>query len=292
MRGVERAIEARQQGVERLLKEGTNCYRLMTPGEGNGTSIDVYRDVAIVQMRDEVNREEIRQVLKQWKVYFKNFPKDRSHAEVPQTGEADSVVASENGKKFLIHPQEPYSVGLFLDQRENRKFLSEQIKPGSKVFNGFAYTCGFSVYAAASGAQVTSVDVSKRYLEWGKKNFELNGISLEGHRFIAEDCIDFMEREIRRGQKYDWIILDPPTFGRDKKGKVFSLQKEMEKLFQLSERLLVPGGKFFFSTNNHQIEFNLTGNWKKLELPKLGFDFQDQKELKAVLLESHNSLFQ
>src|SRR4029077_8305013 len=105
-----------------------------------------------------------------------------------------------------------YSVGLFVDQRENRRYVRE-MEP-KRLLNCFAYTCSFSVAAAAGGAQTVNVDLLKKNLARGRENFALNALSTADHRFIADDVRPVLRRLARRGEKFDMIILDPPTFSR------------------------------------------------------------------------------
>src|SRR5262249_52047502 len=124
---------------------------------------------------------------------------------------------------------EGYSVGLFLDQRENRRRLltghvaagfslpkSEIRNHKSQILNTFAYTCGFSVCAAKAGAITTNLDLSKKYLEWGKRNFALNQIALAPHEFLYGDVFDWLSRLTRKQRQFDLILLDPPTFSQSR----------------------------------------------------------------------------
>jgi 23S rRNA (cytosine1962-C5)-methyltransferase len=155
----------------------------------------------------------------------------------------------ESGLKFSVSLNAGYSTGLFLDQRENRRRLLAGNLGGKTVLNTFAYTCAFSVAAARAGATVTSVDLSKRYLDWGRDNFRLNGINPEAHDFIYGDCFDWLARLAKKGRGYDLVLLDPPTFSTVKKGRSFSAEKDYAKLVALAEPLVKTGGTLFCSTN-------------------------------------------
>ena len=117
------------------------------------------------------------------------------------------------------------------------------------LLNCFAYTCAFSVTAARDGAKTVSIDLSKKSLARGRENFELNEISSEGHRFIAEDVIAFLPRLARKGEKFDVIILDPPTFSRTHRGKAFQVERDFETLLQQALELSERDGKILLSTN-------------------------------------------
>src|SRR5439155_7179097 len=155
--------------------------------------------------------------------------------------------AKEHHLKFGIDFGAGYSVGLFVDQRENRRFV-RQTKP-KRLLNCFAYTCSFSVAAASAGAQTVNVDLSKKSLERGRRNFELNVLSTEGHKFIADDVRPVLQRLARRGEKFDMIILDPPTFSRTKGGAAFHVEKDFEDLIAGAVEIADRGGRILLSTN-------------------------------------------
>jgi 23S rRNA (cytosine1962-C5)-methyltransferase len=166
----------------------------------------------------------------------------------------------ENGVRFSLSFREGYSVGLFLDQRDNRRrLLKNYVGPEFLVWpegrqtvqllNLFAYTCGFSVCAALAGAQTTSLDLSRRYLEWGKRNFQLNHLDPEAHGFIFGDAFDWLPRLTKKGRAFDVIILDPPTFSRSKEYGPFQVAKDFRVLVQLALPLLKPEGVLFCSSN-------------------------------------------
>lgn len=176
-----------------------------------------------------------------------NQPKEATPPE-KLFGESDTRqwIARENGLKFHLHFN-GYSSGLFIDQRENRAFLRSQ-NPHN-VLNLFSYTCAFSIAGAAAGATTTSVDLSERSLAVGKKNLELNNLSPQGHKFVTEDARRYLHRLAKRGEKFDCVILDPPTFSRSKQGGIFQVEKEMQHLIELILPCLNPKGSILLSTN-------------------------------------------
>ncbi len=164
----------------------------------------------------------------------------------------------ENGVRFGLSFDEGYSVGLFLDQRDNRRrFLTGHIAanfpqlptPNFQLLNCFAYTCGFSVCAARAGARTTSLDLSKKYLEWGKRNFALNGLDPAAHDFIYGDAFDWLRRLAKKGRAFDAVVLDPPTFSQSKEHGTFRAEKDYGKLVTAALPVLKPGGMLFASTN-------------------------------------------
>jgi 23S rRNA (cytosine1962-C5)-methyltransferase len=161
----------------------------------------------------------------------------------------------EAGLKFEIDFQGGYSPGLFLDQRLNRQKLSGLSKVKT-LLNTFAYTCTFGVAAAQGGASTVNLDLSRRYLDWGKRNYELNRLSASNHDFIYGDVFDWLGRFQRRGRKFDVIILDPPTFSRDRKAKVFRIQDDYGELAALAAHCLNREGLLFCSTNFRGMTFD------------------------------------
>jgi 23S rRNA (cytosine1962-C5)-methyltransferase len=171
----------------------------------------------------------------------------------------------ENGMEFELSFNEGYSVGLFLDQRDNRRRLlvghvaaEFPLFPGgaagAEVLNAFAYTCGFSVCAAKAGASSTSLDLSKKYLEWGKRNFTLNQIDPAGHDFIYGDAFDWLRRLGKKGRMFDVIVLDPPTFSQSKEQGAFQVEKDYGRLAKTALPLLKPKGVLLASTNAGRLE--------------------------------------
>jgi len=166
----------------------------------------------------------------------------------------------ENGLDFEISFGEGYSVGLFLDQRDNRRrFLTNHVAAnfpvflgsaaGAEVLNTFAYTCGFSVGAAKGGASTTNIDLSKKYLAWGKRNFAANRIDPAEHQFLLGDTFDWLRRLAKKGRTFAAVVLDPPTFSRTKEHGTFQAEKDFGNLITASVPLLRPGGVLLASTN-------------------------------------------
>jgi 23S rRNA (cytosine1962-C5)-methyltransferase len=166
----------------------------------------------------------------------------------------------ENGIRYELSFREGYSVGLFLDQRDNRRrfltghiaadFLIPEIESQkTEILNCFAYTCGFSVCAAKTGAKTTSLDLSKKYLEWGRRNFALNGIDPAQHDFIFGDTFDWLRRLAKKGRAFDAIVLDPPTFSQSKENGVFRVEKNFGELVAAALPVLKPDGILLASTN-------------------------------------------
>ncbi len=150
------------------------------------------------------------------------------------------------GLRFRLKPMGFKHTGLFPEQACNWDWLDETIRNAGRpvnVLNLFAYTGGASVACAKAGAKVCHVDASKGMTAWAKENAEVNGIS--NIRFIVDDCTKFVAREIRRGNKYDGIIMDPPSYGRGPGGEIWKLEDELYKLLELCMGVMSDKPLFF-----------------------------------------------
>jgi 23S rRNA (cytosine1962-C5)-methyltransferase len=125
---------------------------------------------------------------------------------------------------------------------------------GAEVLNAFAYSCGFSVCAARAGARTTSLDLSKKYLDWGRRNFSLNGLDPAAHDFIYGDCFDWLRRLAKKGRSYDVVVLDPPTFSRSKEFGDFRAESDYSRLVATALPLLKDQGVLLASTNAARLE--------------------------------------
>ena len=153
--------------------------------------------------------------------------------------------------KSLTFNLKPFSfkhTGLFPEQATNWDWFSEKIKNAGrpvKVLNLFAYTGGATLAAAAAGASVTHVDASKGMVGWAKENAVSSGLADAPIRWLVDDCVKFVEREIRRGNKYDGIIMDPPSYGRGPKGEIWKIEESIHDFIKLCANLLSDDPLFF-----------------------------------------------
>jgi 23S rRNA (cytosine1962-C5)-methyltransferase len=216
---------------------------------------------------------------------------------------AQRWTAKERALTFEFRRDSGLSPGLFLDQRANRAFVETSVK-SKKVLNLFSYTGGFSVVAAKAGAEkVVTVDVSKTFLEWAKVNFSLNGVSIEGHEFRAMDAREYLAWAAKKDLKFDWIVCDPPSFGRSTSG-VFKIEKDIDDLLVSLVAVLAPQGKLLFSMNfeawdekefTKRVRTALTKSKRKTRLmpaPEPDWDFEVPhvpRNMKAVIIEAVSS---
>lgn len=153
-----------------------------------------------------------------------------------------------NGLTFNLKPFHFKHTGLFPEQAANWDWITEKIKNAGrkiKVLNLFAYTGGATLAAAAAGASVTHVDASKGMVTWAKENAISSGLEKAPIRWLVDDCIKFVEREIRRENRYDAIIMDPPSYGRGPKGEIWKLEDHVYPLIQKCASLLSDRPLFF-----------------------------------------------
>ena len=149
---------------------------------------------------------------------------------------------------FQLKPFSFKHTGLFPEQAANWDWFSELIKKAGrpvKVLNLFAYTGGATIAAAAAGASVTHVDASKGMVTWAKEKAASSGLADAPIRWIVDDCVKFEDREIRRGNHYDAIIMDPPSYGRGPKGEIWKIEESIHPLVKLCAQLLVDRPLFF-----------------------------------------------
>lgn len=268
--------DARVQLRELLIDPEYNTAFRLIHGAADGypgLQVDRWGDELLAQSAGELTptqSELLRRLARHYRsrgVYHKVLRRGLSEGRVSQLaprlidgeGGAEERVVRENGLEYGIRFDEGYSVGLFLDQRDNRRRLLRgqvgsgfdlEAAEGKEVLNAFSYTCGFSVCAARRGAKVTSLDLSRKYLDWGRANFERNGLAPAGHDFIYGDVFDWMKRLVRKGRLFDLVLFDPPTFSRSKESGVFRASKDYGRLAGLGLGLLRPGGVMFCSCND------------------------------------------
>ncbi len=254
--------------------EATNAFRIIHGASDGwpGWFVEKLGDFLISQSEGALSakqQEELSRVAKTFsargayhKVLSRHVRKSNVTDASPQLvfGEAapERFEVLENSVRYEMSFNEGYSVGLFLDQRDNRRRVltghiaadfPQLLSADSQLLNCFAYTCGFSVCAARAGARVTSLDLSKKYLEWGKRNFALNGLDPAAHDFIFGDTFDWLRRLAKKGRAFDAIVLDPPTFSQSKEHGTFRAEKDYGKLITAALPILKSGGVLLASTN-------------------------------------------
>ena len=239
----------------------TTAFRLFNQeGDGfGGLTVDLYGDYAVfswynsyVYQIRKVISEAFRQVFPEVlgtyeKIRFKGLDYESAHVYGQEAPDFFTVL--ENGVLYQVFMNDGLMTGIFLDQHEVRGSLVDGLAMGKSLLNMFSYTAAFSVVAAMGGAsQTTSVDLAKRSRELSQAHFQANGISTDDHRFIVMDVFEYFKYAKRKGLTYDVIVLDPPSFARNKK-QTFSVAKDYHKLISQSLEILNPGGIIIASTN-------------------------------------------
>lgn len=239
-------------------EEGTDAHRLCTYGDG---WVERFAGDILISYQNETAKERLKTQLFLWaldcnfklgRIFGRFLPKRNAERDPPilMMGDADTnlqSVATECSLRYGIDFSAGYSVGLFIDQRANRQFVRRTAP--KKMLNCFAYTCSFAVAAASAGAATVNIDLSKKSLTRGRENFALNNLSTNDHRFFPDDVFEVLPRLARRGEKFDIIILDPPTFSRSWRGKTFQVERDFEPLLQMALELVESGGRILLSTN-------------------------------------------
>jgi 23S rRNA (cytosine1962-C5)-methyltransferase len=247
-----------------FLNEKTNALRLIN-GEGDrlpGLIADLYNHVLVLQF-DGIDMENYwlknRDVLDSLKkvkgvksIVYKPRLKEQKQLsllygdQLPQ-----QVEIIENHAKFLVDIPNGQKTGFFFDQRENRNYIRE-ISKNQRLLNLYSYTGGFSVYGGLGGASaVTSVDISKQAIEFSKKNWAMNGLPSERHTGESEDVLDFLQKD---KNKWEIVIVDPPSFTHSEKNKELAIKKYIE-VFSLAARKLNPNGNLVLSSCSSHISF-------------------------------------
>ncbi len=245
------------------LLEITNAIRLVNGfGDGlEGLVLEQYGRHVLAQIFDEgwLNRQEMLARFVKERLsgeYFIIKDRTQSASAKPEAIRSSVLIAegasktiiAEHGIKFEVDLNDALNTGLFLDMRSNRKLVTEKAK-GRKVLNTFSYTCSFGVYARAHGAGVVvNVDISRKNLDRGRINYDLNHLPSAENEFIRADAVQYLERAVKKDNRFDMIILDPPSFARHE-GEVFSVKKDMPRLIEMAIKVLNPEGILFVATN-------------------------------------------
>jgi 23S rRNA (cytosine1962-C5)-methyltransferase len=267
------ALVAAREFRSLLFDEQTNVFRLIN-GAADGfhdAQVDAYAGRLLVRWQSEeaanTQRAQLIDGLRsRWEcnAIFEQFATKQTRTKptivwtrhdggVAETAGSQPYPILENGMKFLARFDEGFSTGIFLDQRENRRRLLRMNLTDKTVLNCFAYTCAFSVVAARAGATLTSLDLSKSFLDWGRENFRVNRMDPDAHDFVYGDVFDWLKRFAKRGRTWDVVLLDPPTFSTTKKGRAFRAAQDYMALARQAIPLVARGGTLFCSTNQHAL---------------------------------------
>jgi len=269
-RRLEQALALRSGHVD--LAE-TSAYRLVN-GEGDGLpglTVERYGDHLMVQLYSAAWKPHLplltsalQNLLSPAGIYEKFRPQQtRELAAAGDSKRYSRLLAGapapgrqsvqENGLNFLVELEAGLNTGLFLDQRENRRELMGRMR-GKRFLNLFAYTGAFSVAAAAAGAErVVSVDASAPYLEWAQENFGANRLNPRRHGFVVGDCFAVLGEMGRQKERFDVVLMDPPSFSTTAKSR-FTTRQGTAELVAAALPLLHPGGLLITSSNHQKVD--------------------------------------
>ena len=290
-------------------REGVSCYRVYDADMPEyALAIDLYQSdpagsasrwlyvqeyappATVDKQKARARREEALSVLPEVTglpaeaIYWRTRRPQKGKAQYEAIAEVgERVVVEEGGLKFLVNFTDYLDTGLFLDHRKTRARIRD-LAGGKRFLNLFCYTGAATVHAAAGGAKATtSVDMSRTYLDWAKRNLAVN--RLEGaHEFVQEDCIAWLGES--RAERYDLIFLDPPTFSNSKRmDRELDVQRDHVELIRMAVALLAPGGLLLFSTNfrKFRLDREALGDLEVRDISKatVPFDFSRNAKVHA-----------
>ncbi len=282
---------------EEMLPPGTDAFRVVDGTLWPGVFVDALADRLLVSLRDTALPRALRAQLGATgrPCYVKQLDKDVKLAPQYLCGPAapePRFTITENGVHYLMDMEAGYSQGIFLDQRDNRAELRRRCRPGMTLLNTFAYTGAFSICAALAGACTTTLDLAQPCLTWGQKNMELNGLDTSQHYFCKGDTLHWLDRFARQGRRFDAIVLDPPTFSRDAKGRIWRVESDYGRLVAKARACLAPGGFMLCTTNCRKLGDQ---GFRKLvaegapgcrqRTKPMPFDFDGEPYLKTIWVE-------
>lgn len=257
-----------------LKREDVHCYRLydadmpeyavavdVYDGEqGLAVHLQEYDPPKTIDERDARRRlREARMGLlealqiREEQLFFKQRKRQKGSSQYQrqqQTRDNSVMVVREGPARLEVNLQDYLDTGLFLDHRPLRKIIRQEARD-KKVLNLFCYTASVSVQAALGGAKETlSVDMSQTYLDWARRNFDLNDLDPRRHHLQRADCLKWLDEASERDERFDLIVLDPPTFSNSKRMEdVLDVQRDHGRMIRQCVRLLTPGGTLYFSNN-------------------------------------------
>ncbi len=191
-------------------------------------------------------------------IHLKQRIRQKGTAQYEKTGtNGNDFIVHENGRAFWVNLDKYLDTGLFLDHRNTRQKIGS-IAAGKRFLNLFSYTGSFTVYAATGGAICSeTVDLSNTYLDWAKRNFQLNHMDLNVHQIVRADVFQYLVDAVKQNKQFDLIVLDPPSFSNSKKMlDILDIQRDQAKLIDGAMRLLAQDGILYFSNNLRSFTLN------------------------------------
>jgi 23S rRNA (cytosine1962-C5)-methyltransferase len=276
LQSLRRSLEAAKLRRDPLLaRSDLNAYRLVN-AEGDslpGMTLDRFDQTLVLSLYRELEAalefkliELVAQVFSPTAIYLKRRPLEARHAANTERefvappnpvwgSDTPELEVLESGHRFRIRPGGDLSVGLFLDMRPTRAWLETQVRQ-RKVLNTFSYTCGFGLVSGIGGAsRSVNLDLSRRALDWGEENYRLNGLEPERQDFISGDVFDWLGRMRRWSDRFEMVILDPPSFAKSRL-KRFSVAAHYNELVALAAPIVGKGGTLLACCNHAGLSRN------------------------------------
>lgn len=233
---------------QHLVAEACGDYELLD--SGNNMKLERFGEIVVARPETQALWQKQRPEL--WGSAHATFSfKDKKGSWQIQKKVPDQWTVVRTGLPLIARLTSFKHTGIFPEQAPNWEWLTQVVRPETKVLNLFGYTGAATVTAALAGASVTHVDASKQSLDWAHENARLSGIGEDKIRWILDDALAFVKREARRGAKYDGIILDPPAFGRGAKGEVWKIEEDFQTLLESLKELLSDKAGSFFLLNGY-----------------------------------------
>ena len=295
-----------------LKKSGISCYRLYDADIPEyAAAIDIYEQRIYVQeyaapstIEERIAKQRfdtIKRAIKEFagdkyeKIYYKERRRQKGDAQYQRLNQevAETIVVNEGRARFEVNLSDYLDTGLFLDHRPVRAIVSE-LASGKSLLNLFCYTASATVQAALAGAKTSlSIDMSNTYLDWARRNFELNSLSTSKHQLLRADCLKWLEED---SQTFDVIFLDPPTFSNSKKMEsVLDVQRDHPELIRQAMAKLNPEGILVFSNNFRKFKLDelisRQFNCENITQQTLDSDFERNPRIHNVWLISKRSSF-
>ncbi len=282
-----------------LAASETDAFRILDGTEWEGVFVDALADRFLISLRDCELPAALDAELRATgaAVYVKQLERDNKQPPTQIAGpDCDPrFLIQEEGVRYLMDMNAGYSQGLFLDQRDNRREVRERCREGMTLLNTFSYTGGFSVCAALAGATTTTLDLARPCLDWCKQNMEANGLSPEQHYFCKGDTLHWLERFARQGRLFDGIVLDPPTFSRDERGRIWRVERDYGTLVSMTLGCLAPEGWILCTSNCRKLSHQAFAEMISEAAPEhqlqhalMPFDFDGEDYLKCLWVEPRN----
>lgn len=294
---LKKAKDKRQQFQQ---SELTTAYRLFNQDGDNlgGLTIDRYGDFALFSWYNTYIYSQKELIVSAFQKVFPElfgaYEKVRFKSDLPESGHLygqeapETFEVLENGVRYCVFLNDGLMTGIFLDQHEVRGSLVDGLALGKTLLNMFSYTAAFSVAAAMGGAVATiSVDLAKRSRELSQAHFEANGLDLTSHKFVVMDVFDYFKYAKRHGLKFDVVVIDPPSFARNKK-QTFSVLKDYHKLIAQALEILSPNGTIIASTNASNMTAQQFKKQIQKGLGKIRYQFTDLKQLPSDFTVNKN----